>query len=132
MLWIDRGAGREGENESIFSALEGQREAIEGRFGAELHWDRSESRRALWVASDSIEGGYQDPEEAWPFGAALLAAPTDRARAAAGALSEAFRGDVEILSLVTGGEEHLTGFQGACQALAMPCLTRHLARPAQS
>ena len=66
MLWVDRGAEREEETEYIFSTLESQQEAIEGRFGAQLRWDRSEGRRALWVASDSIDKGYQDPEESWP------------------------------------------------------------------
>ena len=63
----DRGAGREEETEIIFSSLEAERDAIEERFGATLRWDRSEGRRALWVATDSIEGGYQAPEESWPL-----------------------------------------------------------------
>lgn len=66
MLWVDRGAGREEETEMIFSSLEAERAAIEECFGAPLRWDRSEGRRALWVATDSIEGGYQAPEESWP------------------------------------------------------------------
>lgn len=66
MLWIDRGAGREAETETIFTALERQRTKIEERFGGPLVWDRSENRRAMWISSDSITGGYRDPEEDWP------------------------------------------------------------------
>ena len=64
-LYIDRGKGREEENNSIFDQLVAHREEIEKAFGGPLSWERLEGKRACRIKY-SQEGGYRAPEGQWP------------------------------------------------------------------
>lgn len=64
-LYIDRGEGREGENETIFNALSATQDAIEYNFGGDLNWQSAENSPARRVEANLGTGGLQD-EDRWP------------------------------------------------------------------
>lgn len=63
-LYIDRGKDSEKENERIFDALAGSKEAIEKDFGSALEWQRLEGKRACRIRYQIDVGGYRD-EAKW-------------------------------------------------------------------
>jgi hypothetical protein len=65
-LYIDRGAGREGENETIFNALQATQDAIEYNFGGPLAWQREPaSDGALRISIHVEDIGLKDEESRW-------------------------------------------------------------------
>ena len=61
-LYLNR--SRAAENKRIYDQLEQQRQNIEGRFGAELQWQRLDEKRACRVSYRHPFDGYDD--ENWP------------------------------------------------------------------
>lgn len=75
-LYIDRGRdaegeNREGENRSIFDAIEAQRAEVEAAYGGTLSWEPLEGKRACRIAERFDDGGYKD-EDRWPEIQAVL------------------------------------------------------------
>lgn len=64
-LYIDRGLGKDEENNMILERLLGDRASIEQDFGEELEWLPLPGKRACRIRRAFEEGGYQD-EERWP------------------------------------------------------------------
>ncbi|MEO8195741.1 MAG: DUF4268 domain-containing protein [Thermoanaerobaculia bacterium] len=63
-LYIDRGDVE--ENKKIFDQLLSRRGDIEAAFGAELLWERLDSKRACRIKHVVKIGGYRSPESQWP------------------------------------------------------------------
>lgn len=63
---IDFGPGQGDENAHVFEVLKQHRDEVEGEYGAQLEWDRSESRRKCRIADTLEVGGYRDLEDDWP------------------------------------------------------------------
>lgn len=69
-LYIDKGRGNEDANTAIFDLLQAQQEAIEadfhgdGRFPADLLWERLDNRRACRIRV-TVPGGIRSPDEEW-------------------------------------------------------------------
>ena len=61
-LYVDRGEGREGENETIFNALSATQDAIEYNFGGDLKWQTSENSSARRIESTVDTGGISDTD----------------------------------------------------------------------
>ena len=65
-LYIDRGKDLADENKSVFDQLKDEQQAIEDSYGAQLIWEKMETKRACRISERFESGGYRDPEEAWP------------------------------------------------------------------
>jgi hypothetical protein len=65
-LSIDRGAGRESENETIFNALQATQDAIEYNFGGPLAWQREPTADGALRISGHVEDiGLKDEGSRW-------------------------------------------------------------------
>jgi hypothetical protein len=64
-LYIDRGKGRDEENEAIFDRLLSKKSEIEAAYGGPLNWERLDARRACRIRTQVENGGYRTPEEQW-------------------------------------------------------------------
>jgi len=63
-LYID--TGDEDRNGEIFERIAASREELEQEVGAELEWDRLETKRACRIRLTDAGGGYRDPGDEWP------------------------------------------------------------------
>lgn len=65
-LYLDGGTSRPLWAKAVFDALLAKRDDIERALGAPLIWDRLDEKRASFIATKSITGGYRSPRAEWP------------------------------------------------------------------
>ena len=54
------------ENKRIFDTLCSHKDAVEKTFGATLHWERLDTKRACRIKHIVDSVGYRSPESEWP------------------------------------------------------------------
>lgn len=65
-LYIDRGQGKDTENEAIYDYFYKRKPDIESAIGSKLVWSPLEEKRACTISTQDLDIGYRSSPEEWP------------------------------------------------------------------